>query len=192
MNKAWFPVRSRISWYCERGGGITGYLATVAFVAGLLLVLALLALNSPASMGGPVFRLAFLGFFIAVDAAIALVNRIVTDRFGPAVLPGLELRDGVSTELRTIVVMPTLLTTTAAIEELVERLEIHHLASPDGEMSGLRLLSDWTGLRRPSARSDDEELLGAAIEGIDRLNARYEPALGRPSLFSAPSPPGLE
>ena len=161
--------------------GITGYLATVAFVAGCLLVLALLALNLAGLDGWAFFPLAFLGLFIAVDAAIALVNRVVTDRFGPAVLPGLELRDGVSTELRTIVVMPTLLTTTAAIEELVERLEIHHLASPDDNVRFV-LLSDWTDSATESAVGD-EELLGTAIEGIDRLNARYGPASDGPRFF---------
>ena len=91
--------------------GITGYLVTVAFAAGLLLALALLAVSLAGLDRWALLPLAFLGLFISVDAAITLVNRVVTDRFGPAVLPGLELRDGVSNELRTIVVMPTLLTT---------------------------------------------------------------------------------
>ena len=123
--------------------GISGYLATVTFAAGLLLALALLAVNSAGADGWIILPLAFLGFFISVDAAITLVNRVVTDRFGPAVLPGLELRDGVSSEFRTIVVMPTLLTSSAAIDELIERLEIHYLASPDGDIQ-FALLSDWT------------------------------------------------
>ena len=161
--------------------GVTGYLVTVAFAAGILLVPALLAVNLTGLHRWALLPLALLGLFIAVDAAIALVNRVVTDRFGPAVLPGLELRDGVSTELRTIVVMPTLLTNTAAIEELVERLEIHHLASPDDNIR-FALLSDWTDSATESA-AGDEELLGTAIEGIDRLNARYGPASDAPRFF---------
>ena len=161
--------------------GVTGYLVTVAFAAGILLVPPLLAVNLTGLHRWALLPLALLGLFIAVDAAIALVNRVVTDRFGPAVLPGLELRDGVSTELRTIVVMPTLLTNTAAIEELVERLEIHHLASPDDNIR-FALLSDWTDSATESA-AGDEELLGTAIEGIDRLNARYGPASDAPRFF---------
>ena len=91
--------------------GVSGYLATVACAAGLLLALALLPVSWAGIDGWLFLPLAFLGFFISVDAAITLVNRVVTDRFGPAVLPGLELRDGVSSEFRTIVVVPTLLTT---------------------------------------------------------------------------------
>ena len=161
--------------------GITGYLVTVAFAAGLLLALALLAVNLAGTNGWALLPLAFLGLFISVDAAITLVNRVATDRFGPAVLPGLEFRDGVSSEFRTIVVMPTLLTSSAAIDELIERLEIHYLASPDGDIR-FALLSDWTDSLTESA-AGDEELLGIAIEGIDRLNRRYGPAPDGPRFL---------
>ena len=77
---------------------------------------------------------------------MALVNRGVTRRFGATILPGLELRDGVPSHLRTMVAVPILLTTCAALEEQLERLEIHHLASPDGELY-FALLSDWTDAR---------------------------------------------
>lgn len=161
--------------------GISGYLVTIVVVAGLLLVLALLAVSLAGADGSFFLPLAFLGLFISVDAAITLVNRAVTDRFGPAVLPGLELRDGVSSELRTIVVVPTLLTSSAAINELIERLEIHYLASPDGDIQ-FALLSDWTDSATENA-ADDDELLGAAIEGIVRLNKQYGPAPHGPRFF---------
>jgi cyclic beta-1,2-glucan synthetase len=161
--------------------GISGYLAAVAVVAGLLLVLALLAVGLAGIEGSLLLPLAFLGLLISVDAGIALVNRAVTSRFGPAVLPGLEFRDGISSEFRTIVVVPTLLTGRAAIDELVERLEIHYLASQDGDIQ-FALLSDWTDSATETA-ANDEELLGAAIEGIGRLNNQYGPAPHGPRFF---------
>ena len=54
----------------------------------------------------------------------------------------MELANGVPSHLRTLVAVPTLLTTPDAIEEQIERLEIHHLASPDGDLH-FALLSDW-------------------------------------------------
>ena len=66
----------------------------------------------------------------------------MTRGFGATPLPALELRSGVPAHLRTLVAVPTLLTTAAAIEEQIERLEVHHLASPDGELH-FALLSDW-------------------------------------------------
>ncbi len=68
-------------------------------------------------------------------------------------LPGLALRDGVPEALRTIVAVPTLLTTQDDIAELVERLEIHHLASPEGDLH-FALLSDWTDADVESAEGD--------------------------------------
>ena len=98
--------------------------------------------------------LAACGFVPAIDAAVALVNRSVTSRFGATILPALELRDGVPARLRTLVVVPTLLTTRATIDEQIERLEVHYLASPDGDLR-FALLSDWTDAAAERVDGDD-------------------------------------
>ena len=109
----------------------------------------------------------------AMDAAVAIVNRAVTTVIGPAMIPALELHDGVPPSLRTMVVMPTLLTARAEIDEQIERLEVHYLASPDGELY-FALLSDWTDSATETAPGDDD-LLAAAAAGIARLNQRHGP-----------------
>ncbi|MDO8435058.1 MAG: protein ndvB, partial [Candidatus Binatus sp.] len=161
--------------------GISGYLATIAFAAGLILALALLAVLWAGTGGWVLLPLAIFGLFVSTDAAITLVNRAVTNRFGPAALPGLELRNGVSAELRTIVVVPALLTTRTAVDELIERIEVHYLASSDGDLR-FALLSDWIDSPTESSPGD-EELLGAAIEGVARLNNRHGPAADGPRFF---------
>ncbi len=89
-----------------------------------------------------------------------------------------------------MVVMPTLLTTPASIREHIERLEIHYLASPDGELH-FALLSDWTDA--PTERTaEDAALLDVAIEGIARLNRLHGRCTrGRP-LHAASSAAGVE
>src|SRR6185503_16281286 len=138
------------------------------------LVIPLLGMAESGIGGLGFFFFVLLAIIPAWDAAVALVNRLVADRFGPRPLPGLELRDGVPTNLRTIIVVPTLLTTRASLEEQIERLEVHHLASPDGDLR-FALLSDWTDSPSETAQGDDE-LLAAASEGIARLNQRHGPA----------------
>ena len=96
-------------------------------------------------------------------------------------LPGLALVDGVPEELRTIVVMPTMLTHEDEIAELVERLEIHHLASAEGDLH-FALLSDWTDADAQSL-DGDAALLAFAQAGVDRLNARYGPAPAGPRFL---------
>ena len=161
--------------------GISGYLGAVAIAAALILGSALLIVGRDVGAGWVILALAFLGLSVAVDAAIMLVNRAVTHRFGPATLPELELRDGVSSEFRTIVVMPTMLTSSAAIDDLIERLEVHYLASPDDDIR-FGLLSDWMDAATENI-ANDETLLGAAIEGVARLNGEYGPASDGPRFF---------
>jgi cyclic beta-1,2-glucan synthetase len=151
--------------------GILGYLGTIAAVSAIILALPLLALAESGVSGRTCFMLAILAVIPAMDAAVSLVNRAVTICIGPATLPGLELHDGVPAGLRTIVVMPTLLTTRAELEEQVERLEVHYLASQDGDLR-FALLSDWADSATESAPGD-EELLGAAAAAIARLNQRH-------------------
>ena len=125
--------------------------------------------------------LVVLGALSAADAAVALVNRIVTLFVRAVPLPGLALLDGVPASLRTMVVMPTMLTKQAEIAEHVERLEIHHLASPGGDLH-FALLSDWTDADAQSVEGDSA-LLDFAREGVTRLNARYGPAPAGPRFL---------
>ena len=117
---------------------------------------------------------ALLALVPASDLAIALVNREVMELLGPRALPRLALRDGVPADLRTLVVVPTLLTGHAQIAEQIERLEVHYLANPDGDLR-FALLSDWIDATQETMPGDDE-LLAATIDGIARLNRRHGPA----------------
>ena len=124
-----------MSWATQR------YLGTLGILTALLLVFPLLLAHAgwvPLALA----LLALVALVPASDLAVALVNRSVADLLGPTPLPRLELRDGVP-PARALVVMPTLLTGAAEIEEHVDRLEIHYLANPDGDIH-FALLSDWT------------------------------------------------
>ena len=147
------------------------YLGTIATFTALFLSIPLV----PASEAGfGIFSLIAFGLLALVpasDLAVAWVNRIVTDLIGPRTLPRFELRDGVPSSLRSMVVMPTLLTTEAEVAEEIERLEVHYLANPEGDIR-FALLSDWKDAATESAPADDN-LLAAAIEGIERLNMRH-------------------
>ena len=158
------------------------YLGTIAIVSGL--ILALFLFNSGAAEVGVVglLLLGLLALVPASDLAIALVNREVMELLGPRVLPRLELRDGVPADFRTLVVVPTLLTGHAQIAEQIERLEVHYLANPAGDLR-FALLSDWTDAPQETMPGDDE-LLAMTIEGIARLNQRHGAAPDGASDFS--------
>jgi cyclic beta-1,2-glucan synthetase len=160
---------------------VPGYLGSIILMTAIILVRPLLHARE---LGITTWHLALLGLLAAIpasDLAIALINRAVTDLLGPRTLPRLELRDGVPKHLRTIIVIPTLLTSQDAIKEQVERLEIHYLANPDGDLR-FALLSDWTDAPSESMPGDDE-LLAAAVDGISQLNKRHGQAPGGGDRF---------
>jgi cyclic beta-1,2-glucan synthetase len=123
-------------------GAAPRYLATIGALAVTLLLLPLLVSHAA---GTGLTALVFLGLVALIpasDLALALINRALMDLLGPRLLPRLELPGGVPSDLRSLVVVPTLLTSPREIEEHVDRLEIHFLANPDGDLS-FALLSDW-------------------------------------------------
>ena len=169
------PLRTRLERGC-RGLGIGGYGAVVVALAVAFLVLPLRTAAEAGVPGPMLVLLAAAGFVLASDAAVALVNRLATWAFGATTLPGLELEDGIPAALRTLVAVPTMLTSVAGVADQVARLEIHFLASGEGELH-YALLSDWTD--SPDERAeDDAALLAAAAAGIARLNRLHGPAQG--------------
>ena len=165
------PVRLRIGRFGVRLG-IGGYAGVVLSVTVLLLSLAVWAVWRP-GLGGWLVLFAAIGFLPAMEVAAALVNRAVTRLFGAIILPGLELTDGVPPSLRTLVAVPTLLTSEADLLEQIERLEVHHLAGAGGDLV-FALLSDGLDADREVVE-EDAPLLAAAAAAIGRLNRRHGP-----------------
>jgi cyclic beta-1,2-glucan synthetase len=113
---------------------------------------------------------------LASDIAVAFVNLWVNHFCAAAVLPALEFADGVPAEFRTVVAVPTLLSSAADIDAQVQNLEVHYLASQDGDIR-FAMLSDWLDAASESTPEDDA-LLERAAAGIAALNALYGPIAG--------------
>jgi cyclic beta-1,2-glucan synthetase len=160
---------------------VPGYLATIAVVTAMILALPLLRVREGGMTAGGLLLLGLLAAVPASDLAIALINRAVMGLLGPRRLPRMELRHGIPEDLRTIVVMPTLLTTPGEVTEYVERLEVHYLANPDGDLR-FALLSDWLDAPCETLPGDDD-LLAVAMDGIARLNKKYGPVPGDGERF---------
>ena len=159
----------------------TSYLATVALVTAILLAIPIVLSLEGGAPGPAILLLAVLALAPASDLAIALVNWAVTNIIGPKALPRLDLDEGVPTRLRTLVVVPMLLTGAADVEAQVDGLEVHYLANREGDLR-FALLSDWLDAPAEHAAGDDE-LLAAAAAGIDRLNERHGEAPGGGARF---------
>ena len=100
---------------------------------------------------------------------------------GPRRLPRLDLDAGVPTDLRTLVVVPMLLTNEADAEAQANGLEVHYLGNREGDLR-FALLSDWLDAPTESVPGDDE-LLSTVAAAIDRLNERHGEAPGGGARF---------
>jgi len=165
----------------HRAHAPAGYLGTIAVFTALLLSGLLIHTWTVGAGISVLVLLGILGLVPASEIAVSLVHRLVPILVPPRLLPKLELVQGVPPELRTLVVVPTLLTSHDDIEEQVERLEVHYLANPRGHLH-FALLSDWVDA--PSeGMPGDEDLLTALADGIAHLNQRYEGPPGAGSRF---------
>ncbi|MFI5231362.1 MAG: GH36-type glycosyl hydrolase domain-containing protein [Gemmatimonadales bacterium] len=144
----------------------------------LLLTAAILAVPMRVAAGrtelAGLIVLGVLALVPASDLAVALLNRLITAVVAPALLPRLEWPGGVPEVARTLVAVPTLLASLADVEAQLERLEVHYLANPDGDVR-FALVSDWVDA--PAETTDgDAAILTAVRAGIARLNSGHGPA----------------
>ena len=155
-----------------RSMGLSGYLGGAAVLTTLACFAGFLIVQGSDRLPLSILALMFVVLIPASDFALATLNYIITRLMDAAVIPGFALRDGVPQHLRTLVVMPALLTSRDDIEDLVDRLEIHFLSNADGEIH-FALLTDWLDSTTETAAGDDV-LLQTAQVGIDRLNQRND------------------
>ncbi|MBP6852247.1 MAG: carbohydrate-binding protein, partial [Rhodoferax sp.] len=154
----------------------------LALVVGTAAVLAwMLPPAQPAAAGAGWLLIGLLAVFPASEAIVAVINRLISELVQPRHLPRLALADGIPPEHRVLVVIPALLTSTAAVSELVHRLQLHHLANPESHTQ-LALLSDWVDAPTQEL-APDAALLAEAVAQIGVLNARFPGADATPRFL---------
>ena len=119
---------------------------------------------------------AILSLFCASHMAVALVNWLATLLAKPHVLPRMDFCGGIPAESRTLVVIPTMLTSAQSIEDLVEALEVRFLANRDENLH-FGLLTDFRDAH-VETMSEDGLLLGLAQKRIEELNEKYRSVKG--------------
>ena len=112
-----------------------------------------------------------LALLATSQLSVALVNWLATLLASPHPLPRMDFSSGIPSASRTLVVVPTLLTSPHNIEHLVEALEVRYLANRDGNLH-FGLLTDFRDAAEETL-AEDAPLLQLARERIDALNAHY-------------------
>jgi len=120
---------------------------------------------------GWLVAIAILSFFSASYFAFSFSNWVSTLWIKPIPLPKLNFSIGIPEEFRTMVVVPTLLTTPAQVEKLVEDLEVRFLSNRDPNLL-FALLTDFRDTTSETM-PDDDDLLNSIKIKISALNERY-------------------
>ncbi len=105
--------------------------------------------------------------------AVSFVNWIGTLVVKPTLLPKMDFSKGVPEEYRTLVVVPTLLSSEADIESMLEALEVKYLANKDENLY-FGLLTDFKDAKDETL-PEDEWLLHLTKTKIELLNSKYGP-----------------
>ena len=112
-----------------------------------------------------------LTLLAASQLAVSLVNWLATLLVKPDALPSMDFSKGISPESRTLIVVPTMLSSTSGVESLIEALEVRFLANRD-KCLHFGLLTDFCDAQQESLPAD-EVLVGLVCTRIDQLNAKY-------------------
>lgn len=174
-----FKVKLRshlLRWYVSHREFL--YIGSIIFLTLSFVTLSLREMEST-----PLFYLlGFFGFFPASELAITLINRLTVYALGPRHLPRLDFSKKIPSDLKTFVVVPTMLLNAEDIVKQVEQLEVHYLSNPDPSVF-FAVLSDWSDATTEHLPADDL-LLSIAIKQINYLNNKYGPSAEGKNRFS--------
>ena len=150
-----------------------------AIVGGTLGLVALLGAYASAVGATPaMIALAVLAALLPMsDFAVAAVHQIATRLVPPRRLPRMDFSSGVPDTARTMIVVPSMLTTPAGVDALVEHVEVLALGNLDPCIH-VAILSDFLDAGDAGA-PDDDVLLDRARAGVDALNQKYGPEQAR-------------
>jgi cellobiose phosphorylase len=147
------------------------YLSVIFAATALITRIFALQAQAEGVRGWALALVTFWALLAASQFIITLLNWLMTKLVVPDLLPRMDFSQGIPTELRTLVVIPTMLTTKEGIAELTEALEVRFLANRD-ENVHFCLLSDFRDANKEDM-PDDEPLLDLAHAGIADLNRKY-------------------
>jgi cyclic beta-1,2-glucan synthetase len=150
---------------------LTLYLGSIMTLTGLSGAAVVVKMRWDGAEGWLPGLVGLLVLLCASQVAVALVNALVPRLATPRALPKMDLSEGLPPPSRTLVVVPTLLTSAQDVERLVEALEVRFLGNRDDHLS-FGLLTDLADASEETLPEDDA-LESLAARRIDELNTKY-------------------
>jgi cyclic beta-1,2-glucan synthetase len=147
------------------------YLGAIAALTGVLLAAAVAYARQAGATPLVQFVVALLVLLPASDLVIAFVQRAVVSVIGPRRLLRLDFSTAVPDSARTMVIVPTMLASTAGVDALLEHVEVLALGNLDPCVH-FAILSDFTDTSTSDA-PEDKAILERARTGVVALNRKF-------------------
>jgi cyclic beta-1,2-glucan synthetase len=147
------------------------YLGAITLVTALTTAT---VLGQAYELGSEGWMLVLASIFLVIcisSPAVGLVNWLATMLVRPHALPRMDFSSGIPEELRTLVVVPSVLTSPEKVVDLLEALEVRYLANRDINLH-FGLLTDLCDAEQEVV-PEDEHLLIMARQGVEALNEKY-------------------
>ena len=106
------------------------------------------------------------------EIIISMLNWSINHLTLPRFIPKLELVNGIKDECKTIVVIPTLISSEKKVHDIVNDMEVYYLANTEKNLY-FALLGDFKDSVREH-EDDDEKIVNAALNDINILNQKYK------------------
>ena len=151
------------------------YLSALAFLTGVPILVLAWSLSHIAARSTS-FGASALALVPASIVAVTVLQWALARGLPPRRLPKLDFTKGLPHDLRTLVVIPTLLGRREDVEWMLGQIEIHYLSNHDPAVEFALLADDVDS----ETMHEDEPLLESAAAGIDALNAKYGKDTSRP------------
>jgi len=115
----------------------------------------------------------FTAGLLASEWAVYLLHTSIEITIKPQPLLRLNFADTLPKEAATMVVIPVIWSETTEVDEMIDRLELHHLSSRD-ENIYYALLADFIDHTEHELSTKDTEMLQYAYQKIAELNKQYD------------------
>ena len=146
------------------------YVAAIGLLTAILLAAAVVYARRAGASTAVQVAVATLLLLPASDFAILCIQQAASRLIRPKRLPRLDFSAGVPDNARTMVIVPTMLTSMAGVDALVDHLEVLALGNLDPCVH-FAILSDFPDTSA-SDMPDDGEILERASAGVQRLNTK--------------------
>jgi len=169
-----------------RAAPLSTYLGSIALISIALTALMLERAIRDGVNDWALAVMAVLGLMGSSHLALSLVNWIATLITHPHPLPRMNFKEGIPSDARALVVVPTLLYSSENVDELCEQMEVRYLANRDPNLR-FCLATDFADASSETLPGD-EALLEQVRSRVEALNAKYAEQpfllLHRPRLWN--------